>query len=114
MSAVTDLLAHLSRRGVTLTAAGDHLRVEAPTGAVTPAMRATLAERKGEIMAHLTGNAQPEPPPSEIVRIPLTLDCPPSAWAAARGLRIVGGTPHYGGVFRPMLYLAETAQEVAA
>jgi|GEM_PF-2221049 len=108
---ILDLLAYLDRRGVILTADGDRLRIEAPAGAVTPAMRAALAERKGEILAALAEAAQPKPAPSEIVRIPLDSL---ADYLAAHGLRVVGGTPYFGGARRPMLYLAETAQEVAA
>ncbi len=117
MTTIADLLAHLAARGVTVEARGDKLRIDAPVGALTPAARAALAERKAEVLAHLAGAAQPTPTPTpappEIVRIPLS-DL--SDYLAEHGLCVVGGTRHFGGAaFRPVLYLAETtAQEVNA
>ena len=52
MSAV-DLLATLRARDCELTAAGERLRVEAPAGALTPDLRAALAEHKAEILTEL-------------------------------------------------------------
>ena len=52
MSAV-DLLATLRARDCELTAAGERLRVEAPAGALTPDLRAALAEHKTEILVEL-------------------------------------------------------------
>lgn len=53
------LLADLRARGVTLTAKGDRLRVEAPAGVLTPALRAVLVEQKPALMGLLT------PPPAD-------------------------------------------------
>jgi hypothetical protein len=106
---VSGLLADLTARGVLIEAHGDKLRIEAPPGVLTADLRQALAARKAAILAHLAGDAHPTPPP-EIMRIPLDTACPPGAWAAARGLRIVGGTPH--GPDGPRLFLAD--MEVAA
>lgn len=111
------LLAELDARGVILAAHGDKLRIDAPRGALTPGLRARLAASKQALLAYLA----PEPAaPPEIVRIPLGF----GPWApehqgadlhdhlAAAGLRVVGGTPRYGGAAcRPMLYLAESADK---
>lgn len=100
------LLADLSAAGVILTAAGDKLRIEAPAGAITPELRARLAEHKAALLARLIDDAQPAPP--EIVRIPLD---GMAEHLQARGLRVIGGTPHFERPFRPMLFLAETTDK---
>ncbi len=47
------LLAELAARGVGLAAEGDQLRVQAPKGALTPALREALAVHKPALLAHL-------------------------------------------------------------
>jgi tubulysin polyketide synthase-like protein len=46
----------LERAGVTLTAAAGKLRVSAPAGVVTPAMREQLAEARDELLALLAAS----------------------------------------------------------
>lgn len=101
-----DLLADLTARGVLLTVDGDKLKVDAPAGALTPVLRAALSERKAELLAYLNRASAPAAP--EVIRVPLSLECSPSEWLAARGLSIVGGTP--AGPRGPLLYLAELAE----
>src|SRR5262245_16301734 len=48
-----ELLAYLRNLDVKLRADGDHLRINAPRGALTPALRTELAEHKVEILAFL-------------------------------------------------------------
>src|SRR5262249_15402134 len=50
---VTELLAELARRGVHVSSDGDDLTVRAPKGALTPSLRAELADHKAEILARL-------------------------------------------------------------
>ena len=50
----TALLSDLRRKGVRLTPASGRLRIEAPKGIITPAVRAMLADRKGELLDLLT------------------------------------------------------------
>ena len=45
-----ELLAELNRRGVALEAVGDRLRYDAPKGALTPELRAAMAEHKAELL----------------------------------------------------------------
>jgi pyochelin synthetase len=45
-----DLLSDLTARGVRLQVNGDRLRVEAPTGVLTPEVRETLTEHKAELL----------------------------------------------------------------
>lgn len=47
------LLADLQARGVRVAVKGGRLQVEAPKGAVDPAVRAALAEHKAELLAAL-------------------------------------------------------------
>ncbi len=44
------LLADLSRRGASVTAKGDRLRVEAPPGTLTPAIREALTAHKADLL----------------------------------------------------------------
>ena len=53
ISDVASLLVDLRSRGVTLAAAGDKLRIDAPRGTMTKELLATLAEHKREIIAAL-------------------------------------------------------------
>lgn len=53
------LIEELRSRGVTLEAAGDRIRVDAPKGALTPELRLVLTDRKVEIIALLkSGEAE--------------------------------------------------------
>ena len=49
-----NLLSELRRREIKIWAEGDQLRVNAPEGAVTPALRAALLECKQGILALLS------------------------------------------------------------
>jgi tubulysin polyketide synthase-like protein len=60
-----DLLSDLQARGIRLQANGDRLRVEAPTGVLTPKVRETLAARKAELLQLLA------PDPSRLLAMPL-------------------------------------------
>jgi hypothetical protein len=53
VSAAALLLAALQRRGVRLAAAGEHLRVVAPPGTLTPADREALLAHKAALLAVL-------------------------------------------------------------
>ena len=53
-----ELLAHLSRAGVKLSAKGERLIFDAPAGVVTPDVLATLQAHKGELLAVLAGDWQ--------------------------------------------------------
>ena len=53
-----DLLRQCSSRGIRLEPIAGRLRIEAPTGALTPDLLAVLRERKAELLAALTGPAQ--------------------------------------------------------
>src|SRR5262245_10362337 len=53
---VTDLLAELSRLGVRVWRDGEHLRIRAPKGVLTPTLRAHLAERKATLITRLREN----------------------------------------------------------
>jgi hypothetical protein len=58
MSLATLVLQECARRGVLLTATGDRLRVDAPPGAVTDALRQALAREKPAIIEVLQADAQ--------------------------------------------------------
>lgn len=51
------LLDRCNASGITLRAEGESLRFRAPVGALTPAIRAELASRKGELLALLRESA---------------------------------------------------------
>ncbi|THA41327.1 hypothetical protein E6R62_38010, partial [Streptomyces sp. A1136] len=53
MNRVEQLIAQLAELGVSLTCAGNDLRVRGPAGALSPALRAELGARKAELVAHL-------------------------------------------------------------
>jgi hypothetical protein len=116
MTDLATLLADLTARGVLIEAHGDRLKIDAPADVLTAELRAALAEHKAALLAHLAGDAAPTPaPPAILHRIPLDIDCTPSEWLAARGLRVVGGTSHFGGARRPVLFVvADDAQVIAA
>jgi hypothetical protein len=50
---VPNLLAELEKRGIRLAVEAGSLTVEGPRRAMTPELRQALAERKGEMLAHL-------------------------------------------------------------
>jgi hypothetical protein len=56
MSAVAALVADLRGRGVELTPAAGRIRFDAPKGALAPADRAAIAERKAELLAYLAAD----------------------------------------------------------
>jgi hypothetical protein len=70
-----DLIDDLKSGGLILSANGDRLKVDAPAGTVTPALRATLAARKPELLAVLTGK-------------PVASDTPGIAWDPRGGCRV--------------------------
>ncbi len=55
-----DLVAHLANLDVRLTVEGSQLRVDAPHGVLTPALKAQLAEHKADVLAFLTQPAVAE------------------------------------------------------
>lgn len=59
MSSLAEFLADLERLDVRISADGDKLRIDAPNEAITPALRAALASRKAELLAHLRGERAP-------------------------------------------------------
>ncbi len=64
-----DLLADLLREGVTLSAVGGRLHVEAPRGVLTPGFRAALAGHKAELLRILaTTPATPVPALRRVLR----------------------------------------------
>jgi hypothetical protein len=71
---VADLLAELSRRGITLRPAGPHLGVS-PRSALTPELLARIREHKAEILSTLA------PPP-----LPYLFPFPPGATPAERAV----------------------------
>jgi pyochelin synthetase len=98
MGSVQTLLADLSRRGVTLWAEGEELRVRAPRNALTDATRTTLKERKDEILAALRERAADRPvaipkitPAPEDVGLPFPLtDMQQALWAGKRDAFEIG------------------------
>jgi amino acid adenylation domain-containing protein len=60
---IAELLDYLQTLDVELWIEGGRLRYSAPKGALTPALRASLTERKGEILAFLQAHATDFSPP---------------------------------------------------
>ena len=58
MSPLDALLADLGARGVTLAAEDGQLKVQAPKGALTPALRDALAAHKPALLARLAGDGR--------------------------------------------------------
>jgi hypothetical protein len=86
-----DLLAHLRRRGVVLTAAGDALRVDAPAGVLTAALRQALVAHKAALLERLVCIDCGAPlPPAQALRCEPCVD---RAWAATFGPVAPGGAP---------------------
>ena len=65
---VIQLLAGLRDRGVKLWAEGEKLRFTAPQGALTPALKAELGERKAEVLAFLRQGQAAAPAPGPLPR----------------------------------------------
>ncbi|HXM54805.1 MAG TPA: condensation domain-containing protein, partial [Candidatus Dormibacteraeota bacterium] len=63
-----ELIEALGRRGVRLWSEAGRLRYAGPRGAVTPALRRELRERKPEILAALSAMRPPPPAPARIAR----------------------------------------------
>ncbi len=59
----TELVDELRRHGATLTVRRDRLCIDAPVGVVTPSLKATLADRKHEILELLRGYEQADSNP---------------------------------------------------
>lgn len=97
------LLDECAARGITLSAAGDRLKVDAPVGAVTSELRQSLADHKAELLAYLAGPTEQTTSEPEVFTIPLE---GMSEWLAAHRLRIVGGDSQRG-----MVYLADIADQ---
>ena len=57
---VAELFAELARKGVHVSAAGDDLTIRAPKGALTPSLRAALADQKADILARLRQGSSDE------------------------------------------------------
>lgn len=72
---VSDVVAGLRRRGVLLWADGGALAYDAPAGVMTPAVLATLAGRKADVLALLRAEQAGGAGPS--------VSSPIAAWAAA-------------------------------
>jgi pyochelin synthetase len=99
MGTVQELLADLSRRGVTLSADGAELRVRAPKDALTTELRSAMKERKDELLAALRERAIDDrpvaiakitPAPGELeVPFPLT-DMQQAIWAGKRDAFEIG------------------------
>lgn len=110
---LTTLLPALEARKITFAVEGDRLKIDAPAGALTPELRAAIAEHKPELL-----RTERVESPTEGVRwlvhhrIPLD-DL--SDYLARNNLRVVGGTARPDGkAFRPLLFLTENAAEDAA
>ena len=56
------LLIHLKKWDIRVSVEGDHLQLDAPAGALTPELRAELADHKAELLAHLRQQDADEKP----------------------------------------------------
>ncbi|ATB51486.1 non-ribosomal peptide synthetase [Corallococcus macrosporus] len=87
------LLTELSRLGITLRADGEHLRITAPKGALTPELRERLSAAKPALLTHLRDEAALV----TLTRVPREGALPTSS--AQRGLwlvdRLEGGSASY-------------------
>lgn len=54
------LITELERRNVKVSLAGDKLRLEAPAGVLTPALKEAIAKHKPELIAILSGHGYEE------------------------------------------------------
>ena len=61
----SELVNELKRHGATLTVRSDRLCIDAPAGVVTPELRATLVDRKQEILELLRGREQKDSDPRQ-------------------------------------------------
>lgn len=98
MDTVNELLADLSRRGVTVWADGDELRVRAPKNALTDALRTAMKERKQELLVTMrerdanrhTAIPKIDPAPEKLHEpFPLT-DMQQAIWAGGRDAFEIG------------------------
>ncbi len=103
MNAAT-LLAELKQQHVNVWAEGENLRIQAPKGAATPALRARIAEHKAELLAWLkngTNGAQAAAPPSQVTLaqryqpFPLT-DIQHAYWIGRSGALPLGQVSTHG------------------
>jgi hypothetical protein len=69
-----EFLSQLYSLKVTLSAEGDHLRVSAPKGILTPALREELGQRKTEIMSFLLAETAPIQPIPREGNLPLSYE----------------------------------------
>jgi pyochelin synthetase len=98
MDSANELLADLSRRGVTLWADGDELRCRAPKNALTAELRRAMQEHKHELLAMLRERSsglpvaigKVEPAPGEL-HLPFPLsDMQQALWAGKRDAFEIG------------------------
>ncbi|TXC66084.1 hypothetical protein FSC37_09560 [Piscinibacter aquaticus] len=75
-SETAELLERLRRLDIRLRLDGERLTVNAPEGALTPALREELGRRRDEVKAHLATQARRAPPP--MVRVPREANMPVS------------------------------------
>ncbi|WP_084262886.1 non-ribosomal peptide synthetase [Actinomadura formosensis] len=98
MGTAQELIANLSRRGVTLWADGEELRVRAPRNALTDELRSALREHKDEILTTLRERASERPtaipkivPAPEELHEPFPLtDMQQAIWAGGRDAFEIG------------------------
>jgi len=96
MMTASETIRALRDAGIVLEIDGDKLSYHGPPGSMTPDLRQALAANKAAIMAWL------RIPPD--VKIPLD---DMHGWAAAHGVRIVGGAPGTSGrPVYPHVYIA--------
>jgi pyochelin synthetase len=55
------LISDIAARNIVLRVENGKLHFKAPEGALTPELRQRISTHKDEILAHLTGQTQPEP-----------------------------------------------------
>jgi amino acid adenylation domain-containing protein len=83
-ASVVQLLSGLRDRGVKIWAEGEKLRFTAPQGALTPELKAELAERKAEILAFLRQGQAPAPAAGPVPRARPEGDPVPLSFAQQR------------------------------
>ncbi|MGH8116594.1 MAG: hypothetical protein ACREPJ_04700 [Rhodanobacteraceae bacterium] len=82
---VAILIRDLQDSGITLTARDDKLHVEAPTGTLTPELRAELLAHKPELLAELTRPESPAEPPTSRLVVDYRLRDHPGQWLVMLG-----------------------------
>lgn len=98
MNSVSELLADLSRRGITLWADGDELRCRAPKNALTAELRTAMQEHKNELLATLRERSASQPvaigrvkPAPDELHLPFPLsDMQQALWAGKRDAFEIG------------------------